>query len=148
MSKIYKRTDRVKLKIDNIEVVIAPLSVQQKAEVQAKMIQGIHEQSQGKHVESHKSQQDGVILLLKHGLKSIHGIKNHDDSEYKLVMENDMVSDESIDDIFNLEMHVKLVNVLSSLVKGIPAVFTDVNGNKIEGVEFVEDEKTGSKNPN
>lgn len=141
MPKIYKRTDKIKLKIDEVIVTISPLSLSQKSEVQVLMNAGVTNRDI-------KSMQEGVVLILKYGLKDIEGLTDSDGRPYKLEFENDILKDECIEDLFNIELHHKLVNVCSSLLKGISNKITDSLGNPIEGVEFVSTKSEVKSDPN
>jgi hypothetical protein len=139
MSKIYKRTDRIKLQIDDLVVTISPLSIHIKTEAAAMM-------AQGKIKADYALLTNAIILMIKHSVKNIEGLKNHDGSDYKVELEDNCLKDETIEDLFNIEMHKKLTMICSNLMTSIPDSFIDERGNKIEGVEVLSVE--GSKNPN
>lgn len=141
MAKIYKLSDRIKLKIGELTVVISPLSLHDKNEA-TKMI------SKGATTADLGMTQDGLIHLLKSCVKDIIGLENADGSPYKLEFVDGKLTDECVSDLCNLEIHTKLLMVASSLVRGIPSEFQDQHGNKIEGVEIVQPEKQEPKSPN
>src|SRR5690606_3486695 len=91
---------------------------------------------------------EGTALALKYAVKSISGVKDSDGKPYELKFEGEFLSEESIDDLLNLEITDKLVLACSTLVNGVPKDFTDVNGNKIEGVEIInaDDKDESEKN--
>lgn len=138
MTRIYKTTDRIKVKIDEIEVSLAPLTLDQKTE--AKVLQAT-----GKVERNYKKVQDGVLLLIKYALKDIKGVKNLDGSDYKLEFENNMVSDSCINDLLNMEMHPKLIMICSSFANAIPSQFVDNDGKPIEGVELVKTDSSSEE---
>lgn len=79
---------------------------------------------------------------IKCGIKNIAGLKLADGSDYELNFDdNNELTDESVDDLLNLEESGKLTNICAALVNGIPKEFVNAyTGKKLEGVEFI---KTG-----
>lgn len=138
MARIYKRTDRISVKIDDVMFKVAPLSIDQKLEIQQAMLNG---RVKGDLKEATR----GLILSLKCSIKSVEGIVDGDGNPYQLKFENDLLSDESIDDLLNLQLTKKLTMVCATLANGIPDEFTDESGVKLEGVEIVR-EGNPSKN--
>lgn len=131
MAKIYKRSDRLSVKIGDLTIKLAPLSVDQKTELQIAFLNG-------KLNQDLQSMTKGLILSLKYSIKDIEGLVDSNDQPYKLKMdEQGNLSDESIEDLLNMEFSKQLSLVCAALVKGIPNEFTDENGKKIEGVEIV-----------
>lgn len=138
MAKIYRTTDRIPIKIDDITVVIRPLSVHEKTEIQEAALAG---RIKGDIKEATRS----VVLALKYAVQDIKGIVDSDGNQYKLQTEGGMLTDECVSDLMNLEMSRKLVMVCSSLANGIKTEFTDERGEAIEGVELIKKE-ADSKN--
>ncbi len=137
MAKIYKLSDRIKIKIDDILIKVAPLSVDQKNEVHLLMVKGAV-------TKDYKLLNSGIRLSLKYALKDLQGIKLASDENETYVLsfdENGNVTDECIDEIFNLEMNEKIVMVCQALAGKIPEKFTDEKGQPIEGVELIGVEK-------
>jgi hypothetical protein len=130
MTKIYKKSDRIKVNIGEVTVVIAPLSVHDKTEAQQIIANGSINQD-------YALTQKGLILLLKCSVKEIIGLEDVDGNPYKLDFEGERLTDGCIDDLFNIQLHEKLIMICTSLVRGIPTEFKDEKGNKIEGVEIV-----------
>lgn len=139
MARIYKRTDRVTVKVDEITLKLAPLTVEQKIEIQQLMIDGVA----NKDV---KKTSRGVELAMKYSLKGVSGIEDADGNPYKLEFNDDALTDSCIDDLMNLEVKEKIVLVCTSLLKGVPRGFTDEKGLPIEGVEIVKASKLEEKN--
>lgn len=142
MAKIYKRSDRIAVKIKDITVKLAPLSIDQKAEIQQAMLNG--------RVKSDiKELTRGMVLSVKYSLKSIEGVTDSNDKPYALEFEGENLTDSCVNDLFNLEVKQELALVCSSLVKNIPNDFTDENGQKLEGVELIKpSEKSESSEKN
>jgi hypothetical protein len=76
------------------------------------------------------------MLSIKYAVKGISGLTDLSGQEYKLEFQDGVLSDQSLDDVFNLGLTDKLSMVCASLIKGIPSEFN------IEGVEFVSEGKT------
>jgi hypothetical protein len=132
MARIYKRTDRLTLKIDDITLKLAPLSMDQKNEIQTAMTKGRRE---GDAAEAAK----GVCLSIRYSVKGIEGLEDGDGNPYKLTFDvNDNLSDECLDDLLNLELNKKLALVCAKLTNCIPSEFTDENGEPMTGVEIVK----------
>lgn len=135
MARIYRLTDRIKIKIDDLIVTVRPLSKDEKAEILQSVIHG---RSKG----DFKEATQGMVLALKYAIKNVEGIIDSDDKPYQLQFdENKNLTDDCISDLLNLEFHSKLTLVCISLARKIPEEFTDENGKKLEGVEII---KTGT----
>ena len=142
MARIYKVTDRIEVKIDDITVKLAPLTLPQKTEINQLMAQGTVKRD-------YKLIQEGITKSIQYSLKHIGGVEDGDGIPYKLTFdEQGLVTEECINDLYNLEMHKKLVMVCSSLVQSIPSNFTDQHGNPVDGVEFVKSDKGQPTDPN
>lgn len=123
MAKLYRRTARIKIKIEDITVTISPLTQDEKAEIQTEML--------GYAKGNIKAGARGVFLCLKYAVKDVSGIEDSDGNPYALKFEDKTLSDESVNDLLNMELTEKLTQVCSSLTNGIPKDFN------IEGVEVV-----------
>ena len=141
MARIYKTTDRIKVKIDDITVTLAPLEFNQKQEGQAMILRG--QKQEDEHAIT-----KGVIQFIKWSLKDIEGVEDSEGIPYKIKFHNNEVSDESISDLMNLEIHPKLMQVCSSLAITIPQVFLDQKGKPLKGVELLPSNKKEKQNPN
>lgn len=134
--KVFKTTDKVELKIDELTVEISPLTFDQKCDIQAVILAG----GSTAIVKASK-------LAVKYGVKSIKGLENSDGSEYQVKMDAHGVSDDTIDDIGNTESFNKFAAVCMSLLNGMPKSFDNPNtGEKLDGVSFTKkDEATEKK---
>lgn len=140
MAKILRKTDRLTVKIDDVTVKLAPLTMHQKVEIQTAMMNG---RLNGDLKEATR----GIVLCLKYGVKSIDGVEDSDGNPYVLKLEGEALSDETADDLMNLEITSKLSMVVAGMLNGIPSDFTDQNGKPIEGVKLVSSGKdTPEKN--
>lgn len=129
MARIYKTSDRVTVKIDELTIKIAPLNLHQKNQIQRMMLDGQKTQDLPKLNQA-------LILAIKYCLKDIKGLEDNNEESYKLEFENGELTDECLDDLMNIEAGPKLIQTCAAFVSGIPKEF------KIEGVSFVD---TGKK---
>lgn len=137
MAKIYPMDEKIRLAVDDLEIAITPLSLSQKAEI----------------TDIAGSQLDAKSLMLasakavQYALKDIKGLKKPNGNEYRLKLdERGYVDESAIDDLFNIKVSDKLSAVCLSLLNNIPDEFYDVaTGQKLEGVEFITEEKPSRK---
>lgn len=139
MAKIYRKSDRIKLKIGEVTVDVAPLSFHEKTEIQM----AIHESAKS-------GDTMGIIkaafLCVKYAVKGISGVENADGSSYEVQMENDILTDECVNDLFSLEESDKLSMVCLNLLQGKYDEFKDPNtGERIKGVSLLKKEKPVKK---
>lgn len=131
MSIIYRKNDLVKLKIGDLIFGIKPLTYLERVEIM-----------------SHLTNASGVVTenaakatyyTMKFAIRSLEGAKLLDGSDYVLTFdENKNLSDDSLDDLLNIESNDKLGLAIWNFLKGVPAVLIDPNTNEpIEGVEIV-----------
>jgi hypothetical protein len=138
MVKIYRPSDRIVVKIGDVTFKLAPLTLHQKTEVQAAMIEG-----KGKL--NIRDLTRGIALALKYSLKSVQGIVDSDGNQYQLSQENGILTDECIDDLMNMEISNQLAMIASNMATGVPKVFTDDKGQPLKGVELIEEKKEESE---
>ena len=120
--KIIRLTDRIRIKCNEIEVVIAPLNKHQKAEIQSAF-----------KTKDGKTEVDYEALALKtiqFSVKTVSGITDYNDEQYVVSFEHDM-------DILTEECAMELLGVFSStnITAAISAAISQ-NLAPIEGVEF------------
>lgn len=125
MAKIYKTTDRVEFKIGDMTVKIAPLSMSQKNEVQALLLEG------SKKTDA-KILGQSMLLALKYCLKDLQGVTDSDDNPYQLKFDSGILTDETVEELMNMEYHAELLQVCGAFVKGVPTKLD------IAGVEIIE----------
>jgi hypothetical protein len=135
MARIYKRSDRIAVKIDDIVVKLAPLTLEQKTDVQIAMLKG------HKNTDIREASR-GLALAIQYSLKGVEGLEDGDGNPYTLKFDaNDVLTTECLDDLMNLELTSKLAMVCSEMIKGVPSKFTDPSGKELEGVELVKTPK-------
>ena len=129
MAILLRKSDRIKVKIEELEVELAPLSFAAKMEVNDILIKADKEDL--------TASMKASKLAIGHSIKSIKGIQTIDGEDYELAFENDKLSEDCIDDLLNLELCPKLMIVCSSLLTGIPSkIYDPVTGKELEGVEI------------
>ncbi len=129
MMKILKNTDRVKIDIGDVTISISPLSFNQKTEIQKYMI----EAASGKI----ESGMKGAKLAIQYAVKSIDGVEDVDGNKYELELDNDILTDECIEELLNSEINNELSLICINLLSGIPKEFIDPATNKpLEGVSI------------
>ncbi len=131
MARIYRREDRIPVRIGDITVKLSPLSIQQKTEIMQSAINGRKNADYG---EANKS----VVLALKYAIKGIEGVEDSEGKPYVLQFEGESLTDACVGDLLNLGMTGKLTQVCISLANGIKDEFTDERGEKLEGVDIVK----------
>lgn len=140
MVRIYKKSDRIPVRIGNITVRLAPLSKDEKTEIQLCMIRG-----RGNN--DYKELTNGLFLSLKYAVKGIDGITDGDGNKYELQFDdNKNLTDDCVSDLLNMEEKDKLTLVCISLINKIPDEFTDEKGKKLEGVEIIKATGNPEKN--
>lgn len=119
--KVFRTTDRIPLKIDTLTFWISPLSYHQKAEIlsQVVSISGEEKQNYGKM----------VFLSVKFAVKKVEGLEDSDGKPYRLEFDGEVLSDDSVNDLLQLDCQAKLTQTCANLMNGI-------RDSKIEGVEF------------
>jgi hypothetical protein len=140
MARIYKRTDRITVRIDDVTLKLAPLSLAQKTEIQDAMFRG---QTKG----DLKEMTRGIALSIKYAVKGIQGVVDGDGIPYKLEEENGELTTECVDELLNLDLTAKLSRVCVAMVNGVPTRFTDDKNIPLEGVEVVSNSESVEKKP-
>lgn len=134
MAKIYKTTDKIGIKVDDITIHISPLNYSQKMELQGDMFAA----TQGDMDRAMKA----VIKSMKFAIKSVEGITWEDedgnDVKYELEFSGDELTDSCVNDLLNMECSAKISAICSGLVSGAPSdKILDQHGNPMKGVSFI-----------
>lgn len=126
MVKLYRTTDRIPVKIDKLHFKIAPLSFEQKAEIQSILIQG-----------TPMSIVRAAKEAIKCSVKEIKGLVDFENNVYELDFEDGKLTDSCVDDLLNVDHDDKLSLVCTSLLNGIPKEFVDPQtGKPIKGISI------------
>jgi hypothetical protein len=118
MAKILRKTDRVKVKIGEVAFYLAPYTQEQKQEINSLT-----------KVESGTEVIDAIgriKLALKYCVKGVEGIETVDGEEYQLSFDdNGDLTDETIDEIYTIEINNELVSAAIQLSHSIPEEIID-----------------------
>ena len=135
MAKIYRISDRIRVKIEGLEFILGPLTFDQKSEIQALAASGEFEKS----LQSAK-------LAVKYGLKDVHGLEDANGNNYELQTDEAGVSNDSLNEILNLTQNEKIQMACLGLLQGVPSQFTNpFTGEKLEGVSIVKENRSKKK---
>jgi len=133
---IYSTDDTIKLKVDDIEISISPLTFQEKRELSSKLLLGT-----GGNLDAAL---EASFLAIKYGVKEVFNLKNSEGKPYKLKFEENKrhLTDTCVEDLLNIKQNNKLVQICSQLLNGINSslLIDPVTGDNIEGVELLEDD--------
>lgn len=128
MSKILKMSDRLKIKVGEVEFLIAPLNQLQKIEI----TECTKIDKSGNEVFDFIRAQ---TLLVKYGLKGISGVVDDDGEEYKLEFEGDHLTDDCVSEVFTIKEKEKYVTSHFQCLNEFPDKLVDpFTGKKYQGV--------------
>jgi hypothetical protein len=130
MARIYRTSDRIPVKIDDITVVIAPLSFAQKTELQSIMLQAKDDPLFAVR---------GARLAIKYAVKDVKGVEDMTGADYVPFMDGEgNLSDDDVDALLNLEENGKIITLCSQLIGGVPRGVVDpTTGKPMKGVSIV-----------
>lgn len=117
--KVLKLSDRISIKQNGLEIVISPLSYEQKIE-----LAGLAKIDAGENVVKTMSQ---IAKTLKACVKDIKGLTNYDDTPYELSFVDGYLSDECVDEIIQTLGNEE---ILQTMIKAIGGEM------KVEGAEI------------
>lgn len=133
MTRIYRTTDRIPVKVDTLTVTISPLSFDQKTELQSIMMQATKDPLFAVR---------GARLAIKYAVKDVQGLEDAD-GPYKVTLgEDGNLTDACVDDLLNTEENPKLITLCSTLIAGVPKQVIDPMTKKpMDGISFPEGPK-------
>ena len=134
MSKIYRTSDKLPVKIQDITFKISPLTFQHRSEIQSHL---------SKAQDDFNEASIGSFKAIKYAVKEIDGVENYDGSDYKLEFEDNVLTDDCVNDLLNLEVFLDLAN---SLIHGVPEHILGPDGKPVKGISLLY--KDGQKRPN
>ena len=128
MSKILRLSDRLHLKIGDVEFVLAPINYYKKQKLAecTKTIKG----------EEVFDLLKAQFLYIKYGLKEVNGIDTFDGNAYELDFEGDELTDDCVSEILNLDQREKLTVCAWQLLNGVKELTDPITNEAIEGVEL------------
>lgn len=133
--KVYKTTDKINIKIDDIVITISPLSFEVKTQIQSEIVNG------------------GALAMIsaaknsiKHSVKGIKGLENLDGTPYVLEFEDNVLTDECVSDLLNIDQDSKISFVCTQLLQGVQNTFTDPQtGKPIKGISIEAPKRSEKK---
>lgn len=121
--RLYRTTDVIKLKVLDIVFHISPLTKVQKDEIDLAL---------------REDPTKGAILTVRYCLRKVEGLILADGSDYSIDIENNMVTNDCVDDLMNIESSYEIVTACINLITGVPSEFIDpATGEKLHGVEII-----------
>lgn len=136
--KVYKSTDRVKLRIGEAVFHVSPLTKDQKTKIIST--------TSLKGGESIANLTEATAKLIKFTIKDVEGMEFADGSKYELRFKGDILEDSCVDELLNIEISDKLVASCYNLLQGIPKKLIDQNtGAELEGVEILHEGNSEKK---
>lgn len=134
MEKVYRISDRIRIDVEGLVVTISPLTFAQKAEIQALAASG----------DFMKAMQSARIAV-KYAVKGVEGLEYPDGTAFNIELSEGSLSDETVDELFNVPQSEKLAFACMNLLGSIPKDFIDPHtGEKMKGVKIVK-ESPGKK---
>lgn len=131
MTTLYMPGEKVPLKIDNITVSVSQLTMAQKATVIEKL----------QNATSALSLIEAAQLAVKFGVKSVEGVSLSDGSPFKVSLEGNVLTDESVEALLCLPQSDKIQGACFGLLKGLSNPLVGSDGKPIPGVEVVANSK-------
>lgn len=131
MQRIYRATQKIEVKIDDISVFVSPLTLIQKQEIQGYLVKA----GEGDTEASMKL----VVTAMKYALKDVRGLVDVDDDgkefPYQLQFVDGILADSCIDDLLNIPCSAKITMLCSTLMAGVPDKILDpTTGLPVEGI--------------
>lgn len=123
MAKILRTTDIIRFEVGEVKFGISPLSVEKKS-----LVSGATRLVGGEYVHDLVTAQQ---IFIKHSLKELSGVQDYDGNEYVLEFENGSLTDECVDDIFNLEQRSEFMVIGWEVFNGLADKIKDPKKKKL-----------------
>lgn len=143
MSKIYKTSDRLPVKIGDITFKVSPLTFQQRSEINACITHANRELDFAKMAQS-------TFLAVKYAIKEISTIATFEGESFELKFDEDgTLCEETCNDLLNLEISPELSAFATNLLAGVPDKILDEDGKPVKGIKllYTESKRPNPKNP-
>lgn len=128
-NKIYRISDRIKVNVGGLVIVIGPLTFDQKSEIQALAASG-----------DFKKALESAKLAVKYGVKDVIGLKDSEDKDWKPSYDESGLATDSLDELLNLEVNESIQMVCLNLINGIPNEFKNpFTKDKLKSVSIVKE---------
>lgn len=131
MALLYRTSDRLKLKVDDIVVHLSPLSYLEKAMVEEEVRKG-----------TTIALTTAAAMAVKYAVKGVENVFLPGGEEFFVELDEEgKLTDQCVSDLLNLQMYDKLISISLNLLNGVPKRFTNMEtGQPISGVSFVEED--------
>lgn len=139
MLKIFKPTDRIELKIDEVTFSLRPLTYEERMEIVGHDVM--------KSGEIHEDMSHKMYTVLKKCVKGIKGIQYADGSEYELEFDEGELAGSCVSDLMGSEMAPKILLSAAAYLNGVSngKLIHPATGEIINGVEFKYSKKKVSR---
>jgi len=128
--KVYKMSDRIKVKIEDITLHISPLNLEQKADIGNDLV----DFQVTKDVRSYSK---AIVKAVCFALKDIEGVEDSD-GQFKLRFdENGNVDIEDVELLLNSDLSDKIGASCMAFINSIPKEIRGEDGKPLEGVEIL-----------
>lgn len=130
--KIVRLEDRFKINLNGVTLTVAPLSGRQKLE----MTSMIRQKEDGKLYIDKPMQE---LFLIKHSVKAIEGLKDHDEQDYKLTFEAgaNVLTDDCAEEILGFLANTWFTVANTQALNGVTGpVVNPISGEEIKGIEI------------
>lgn len=134
--KLYKTSDRIKVKIGDMVVTVSPLSYFQKLDVYSESGEMKDDMST---TEKNRIIAKSSIMAMRHAIKEVSGIEPDDGREFKLQFKDDMLTNECAEALLMIQMPSELMAVCSSVANNMTGI------NDIAGVKIIDQKKKVKK---
>lgn len=139
MARIYRLTDRIEVKVKDINFKLSPLSISQKSELHAHITKGSANGDTGEILKA-------SMKAIKFTVKDLTGVDDIDDKPYELSFDGDgCLSDECVEDLMNMEYNQNIIAMCVAMAQGTPEEFTGADGKPLEGVKRIHKAKAKGK---
>ena len=119
MATIYETSDRINVKVGGVDVTIRPLTRKQKADVLAQIVNGEY--------------LEATALAMKYAITDVAGLEKSDGSKYQLKSQDDNLTDDTVDNLLNMEISTDLGQLCIKLANGVPKDIAEVKIKKKAG---------------
>jgi hypothetical protein len=128
--KIARLNEKIKIKLEDVTVIVTPLSGSKKIE----MTSMVKASKEGKLTVDKAAQE---LFLVKHSVKALEGLKDLDDKEYQLSFteEGGPLTDECAEEVLSFLVNTYFTIAMVQSMKGLFGVVTNpYNGMTLEGI--------------
>ncbi len=128
MARIFRTSDKIPVKIGDITLTISPMSLAQKTELQSVMLSAKTDPMRAVK---------GAGLAIRFAVKGVTGVECMDGSPWTPTFGDDgILTEDSCDELLNLEESPKLIALCTQLVAGVPVngVIDPQTGKAMQGI--------------